>query len=248
KQLVPAAWVEAATARQTSNGSNPNSDWDQGYGYQFWRCRHGAYRGDGAFGQFCIVMPEQDAVMAITSGVKDLQKVLNVFWDTLLPAMKTGRLPANPQSRSQLQKRLAGLALPTQEGSATSPLATKVVGRKFDFPSNPLKVEEVSLEPSGDGIAMGLFMRMNGEEHRISCGSGKWERGRFPSAMGSVEVVAASGAWQGEDTYSAKLCYYEMPMCLTIKLRFAGDQVFLAAEPHVGFGENKPPELVGRSH
>ena len=70
KQLVPAAWVEAATARQTSNGSNPKSDWDQGYGYQFWRCRHGAYRGDGAFGQFCIVMPEQDAVVAITSGTR----------------------------------------------------------------------------------------------------------------------------------------------------------------------------------
>jgi len=28
-QLVPAAWVEAATARQTSNGSNPKSDWEQ---------------------------------------------------------------------------------------------------------------------------------------------------------------------------------------------------------------------------
>ena len=69
----PAAWVDAATARQTSNGSNPTSDWDQGYGYQFWRCRHGAYRGDGAFGQYCIVMPEQDAVVAITSGVRDMQ-------------------------------------------------------------------------------------------------------------------------------------------------------------------------------
>ena len=68
KQLVPEAWVEAATARQTSNGSNPKSDWDQGYGYQFWRCRHGAYRGDGAFGQYCIVLPEQDAVIAITAG------------------------------------------------------------------------------------------------------------------------------------------------------------------------------------
>ena len=86
KQLVPAAWVEAATARQTSNGSNPKSDWDQGYGYQFWRCRHGAYRGDGAFGQYCIVLPEQDAVIAITSGVKDMQAVLNLVWDKLLPA------------------------------------------------------------------------------------------------------------------------------------------------------------------
>ena len=41
KQLVPVAWVEEATSFQTSNGSNPKSDWDQGYGYQFWRCRNG---------------------------------------------------------------------------------------------------------------------------------------------------------------------------------------------------------------
>src|SRR3974390_2598356 len=83
-QLVPAAWVETATARQTSNGSEPTSDWDQGYGYQFWRCRHGLYRGDGAFGQFCIVMPEQDAVVAITSGTRDMQTIMNLIWDNLL--------------------------------------------------------------------------------------------------------------------------------------------------------------------
>ena len=51
QQLVAEAWVEEATSRQVANGSNPDSDWDQGYGYQFWRCRHGAFRGDGAFGQ-----------------------------------------------------------------------------------------------------------------------------------------------------------------------------------------------------
>src|ERR1043166_2013844 len=52
KQLIPAAWVAMATSKQTSNGSNPKSDWNQGYGFQFWRCRHNAYRGDGAFGQY----------------------------------------------------------------------------------------------------------------------------------------------------------------------------------------------------
>ena len=88
RQLVPAAWIETATSRQTSNGSNPQSDWDQGYGYQFWRCRHGAYRGDGAFGQYCVVLPEQDAVIAITGGLKDMQAVLNLVWETLLPAMR----------------------------------------------------------------------------------------------------------------------------------------------------------------
>ena len=99
KQLVPEAWVEAATARQTSNGSNPKSDWDQGYGYQFWRCRHGAFRGDGAFGQFCIVLPEQDAVIAITSGVKDMQSVLDLVWDRLLPAIQTSPLADDPEAQ-----------------------------------------------------------------------------------------------------------------------------------------------------
>ena len=70
KQLIPEAWVEAATSLQIANGSNPNSDWDQGYGYQFWRCRNGAFRGDGAHGQFCVVLPKQDTVVAITSGVR----------------------------------------------------------------------------------------------------------------------------------------------------------------------------------
>ncbi len=96
KQLVPESWVDAATVRQTSNGSNPQSDWDQGYGYQFWRSRHNAFRGDGAFGQFCIVIPEQDAVIAITSGVKDMQSVLNLVWDKLLVAMQPAPWPPIP--------------------------------------------------------------------------------------------------------------------------------------------------------
>jgi len=53
KQLLPVEWVELATSKQMSNGSNPDSDWDQGYGFQFWRCRQNAYRGDWAFGQYC---------------------------------------------------------------------------------------------------------------------------------------------------------------------------------------------------
>ena len=43
RQLVPSDWVEQATSKQVSNGSDPNNDWNQGYGYQFWRCRHNAY-------------------------------------------------------------------------------------------------------------------------------------------------------------------------------------------------------------
>src|SRR2546423_590825 len=107
KQLLSSEWVTMATAKQTSNGSNPKSDWNQGYGFQFWRARHNAYRGDGAFGQYCLMMPEQDAVVVITSGIKDMQAALNVIWDKLLPAMQSRALKSNAAARRQLQNNLA---------------------------------------------------------------------------------------------------------------------------------------------
>jgi CubicO group peptidase (beta-lactamase class C family) len=111
KQLLPASWVELATAKQVSNGSDPTKDWDQGYGFQFWRCRHGAYRGDGAFGQFCVVLPEQDAVVAITADTKDMQAELNVVWDKLLPAFHAQTLPANADEEMKLKQTLESLAV-----------------------------------------------------------------------------------------------------------------------------------------
>jgi CubicO group peptidase (beta-lactamase class C family) len=142
KQLVPAAWVAAATARQTSNGSNPKGDWDQGYGYQFWRCRNGAYRGDGAFGQYCIVMPEQDAVIAITSGVKDMQAVLNLVWDKLLPALKPSPLAPDEEAAKKLDGILKGLSLRRPADSGTP---AHVTGKKYVFPANSRKLESIAL-------------------------------------------------------------------------------------------------------
>jgi CubicO group peptidase (beta-lactamase class C family) len=111
KQIVPAAWVELATGRQVSNGSNPNSDWEQGYGFQFWRCRHGAFRGDGANGQFCIVLPDEDAVIAITADTRDMQAQLNVVWEKLLPAFVARELPVNKQEQLKLAEALGNLSV-----------------------------------------------------------------------------------------------------------------------------------------
>ncbi len=109
RPLVPADWIELATSRQMSNGSDPTKDWDQGYGFQFWRCRHNAYRGDGAKGQFCMVLPDQDAVIAITSDTKDMQGELNVVWDELLPAFSSSPLPENGAELKKLQAATQGL-------------------------------------------------------------------------------------------------------------------------------------------
>ncbi len=103
QQLIPESWVEQATSKQVGNGSNPESDWNQGYGFQFWRSRHGAYRGDGKDGQYCIVLPEQDAVIAITANIKNMQAELNIVWDKLLPAFQNQPLQANPEEVERLE-------------------------------------------------------------------------------------------------------------------------------------------------
>ena len=242
KQLVPAAWIEAATARQTSNGSNPKSDWDQGYGYQFWRCRHGAYRGDGAFGQYCIVLPEQDAVIAITSGVKDMQAVLNLVWDKLLPAMKSSALAPDDEAAQKLQQTLKGLTVRLPESSGEP---AKISGKKYVFPANDRKLEAITLERDAADGHETLVTRVDGVEQRIVCGRGKWQTGQVAWGTLPQQPAAAAGGWTN-DTFTAKICFYETPFIVTVRLKFSGDELTFNSETNVGFGRTKQPELVGK--
>jgi CubicO group peptidase (beta-lactamase class C family) len=243
KQLVSRAWIEDATARQTSNGSNPKSDWDQGYGYQFWRCRHGAYRGDGAFGQYCVVLPEQDAVIAMTGGLRDMQAVLNLVWDKLLPGMKPDALPADPETRAKLVAKLKNLSLHLPEASGTP---AKVIGKKFVFPANDRKLESLALEAGTSDANLALILRVNGADQRILCGNGKWEKGKASWGKLPEGPAAAVGAWTAKDAYTAKLCFYETPFVITIRLAFSGDEVRYETDANVGFGQTKEAPLVGK--
>lgn len=244
RQLLPAAWVEAATARQTSNGSSPASDWDQGYGYQFWRSRHGAYRGDGAFGQFCIVLPEENAVIAITSGVRDMQSVLNLVWDKLLPALNPSPLPPDAAASNKLADALKRLSLRTPEELASAKAAS---GKKYVFASNDRKLESVALETAGDGSDVTLVLGINGAEQRVVCGRGSWQKGRLAWAQLSERPMAASGAWTTADTYTAKFCFVETPFTTTIRLKFDADEVRCAVESNVSFGRTGAEELTGKA-
>lgn len=242
KQLVPASWIEEATSRQVANGSNPASDWDQGYGYQFWRCRHGAYRGDGAFGQYCIVLPEQDAVIAITSGLGDMQQVLNLVWDKLLPAFQSSTLPPNAESQSQLEKKLKSLTLPPQTGTAKAP---DVYGRKYLFPENEAKLQSIQLQPGEANGDVTIIATIDGTEHRTSYRPGEWIKGTAVWGSLTPKPVATSGAWTADDTYTAKLCLYETPFTVTATLKFTKDELEYRAQQNLNFGPKAVVQFRG---
>jgi hypothetical protein len=246
RQVVPAAWVQAATSRQVSNGSNPASDWDQGYGYQFWRTRHGAFRGDGAFGQYCLVLPEQDAVVVITSGVKNMQAVLDLVFAKLLPAFKAAPLAPDAAADAALKKRLAALSLHPVTGKA-QPGAGVTLGRRFYFPENEERIESVGLERGADGTPI-LVTRVAGVEQTVAAPFGRWATSALSAPAGTLgQRVAASGAWTGDDTFAATVAYYETPFKMNVRLSFGGNLVVYEREMHVAFGDTKRPMLVGRA-
>ena len=253
KQLIPASWVDEATSMQTSTGSSPNSDWDQGYGYQFWRSRHRSFRGDGAFGQYCLVLPEQDAVIAITSGVRDMQKVMNLVWEKLLPAMKPGRLGENASARKQLEARLTQLAVKFPSGPAASALSSRVSGKWYEFPENIRGIKAMSLD--FNGAAPSLIVQTSKGVTRTPIGINTWtkSRGAFSNGLERFlsvpedPLIAASGAWTSENTFTVKIVLYETPYYSTVNFKFENDQLFVDSEHNVAFVSTKPLPLIGRA-
>lgn len=247
-RILPEAWVQEATSFQVSNGEGAESDWTQGYGYQFWRCRYGAYRGDGAFGQYCIVMPEQDAVLAITGGVGDMQQPLNLIWEILLPAMSAATLPDDASAQAILTKKLSGLTAVPVQGERSSPISARVSGRTYQVNANELAVETITFNLTGSGCTVTIKTAI--VEDSVTCGYGVWLDGQTtlfnqPPYCDPMRI-AASGAWTNEDTFTIVVRLYETPFVNTLVCYFAEDQVIIGMRVNVSFESPKTVVLVAR--
>lgn len=244
RRILPEAWVEEATSKKISNGTDPASDWAQGYCYQFWRCQHNAYRGDGAFGQYCIVMPEQDAVLAITSGLADMQPVLNLAWNLLLPAMQPAALPANPAAHKTLTNKLTSLAIQPLQGAATSSTAARVSGCSYAVQPTELKTESVTFDFSGPTAL--ITLKDPSGAHRLPCAYGAWLKGTTDLLGDRGEVpMVASGAWTADDTFTAVVRMFETPFYFTFHCQFSDEQVTIKSGINVSFGPTEAPTLTG---
>lgn len=64
ERIVSADWVKQAGSKQIVTGHT--EPWSSEYGFQFWLVgqKKGAFRADGAYGQYSIVLPEENAVIA----------------------------------------------------------------------------------------------------------------------------------------------------------------------------------------
>jgi Beta-lactamase class C and other penicillin binding proteins len=188
ERILPAGWVDQATVAQVATtvpfpveaGEAPdNPDWQQGYGFQFWMARHG-YRGDGAFGQFMLVLPEHDAVVAITGQTENMQETLDLAWQHLLPAFSgPGR---EPDADARLATRLGGLRLPTP-ARVSAPDASTVEWPDATFaPAGGRCADQPSLAS--------IRVRRDGTDARIELGDAG---GVLGAPIGRSEWAVADG-------------------------------------------------------
>jgi hypothetical protein len=250
QSIVPEAWIEEATSIQVSNGENPDSDWNQGYGFQFWRSRHNAYRADGAFGQFCVVMPEHNAVFVSTSGTTDMQGILNAAWEHLLPAMQAEPLLENSQTTHALKERLAHLALPLTKTLPAEPSTTaRISSRTLQLEPNSLHINEISFTFDQDTCTCTIRDDKD-TQHVIHCGqtdwmlseSSLWHPQRPPVSL----LVAAHGGWTDDHKFVMTWQYIETPFSHIFTFDFLPNAIDVSIRLDLPFWVEKNEQLHAR--
>jgi CubicO group peptidase (beta-lactamase class C family) len=265
RQILPAAWVEeAATAHilQTppAKPARPTeeNDWLQGYGYQFWRSRHGAYRGDGAFGQYTIVFPKEETVVVMTGESPNMQGQLDLVWEHLLPAVKDARsLPPDTASADALKTRLTTLALPPLVSAPDAKPAEGLIGPWFEMETNPLGIEKIRLARP-DGRQLTFSALTAGREHTVVCGLDSWVEGETgmpgtPPRLisggapppGTLFKVAASASWTPGGAVEMMWRYHETPHHDSVTCEFTGGTLRVAFVNSLAKRQAKPKDARG---
>ena len=199
KRVLSSDWVSLATTRQTWSGwqnvgvkaLGEGTDWEQGYGFQFWRCRHGAYRADGAGGQYTVVIPEKDMVVSAHAGLGDFPKELDLIWDNLLPVLKDAPLAENPSAQKKLADRLAKLAIKPVEFARARKWTTPF---EFSLRENSRGFKSVRFDPKDGGGCICTLVTRAGEQ-KFPAGTGEWQKG---SIRIDTENYEGLGAYIGE--------------------------------------------------
>jgi CubicO group peptidase (beta-lactamase class C family)/predicted glycoside hydrolase/deacetylase ChbG (UPF0249 family) len=248
KQIIPESWVYEASSMKIMQDPNAtqakqdSSDWLQGYCYQMWRSRHNSYRGDGANGQFILVFPDLDAVIAIQSEAPDMQGEFNIIWQHLYAAIKPGKkISPNPKAYAQLKQRLAAMALPIPTSMDNVSGEASLNGKTFGVTSNAKGLKSLSFQFKLNECSLDL--KTDSVTHHIPFGKNKWiestttKYGPYLVAAGRHNRVglapfkiAGAYRWKDDKNLELTLRYIESPHTKIYHLHIEGDNITLDDE------------------
>lgn len=248
QRLVSEQWINEMTSYQINYkfpGDTP-TDTNQGYCYQMWRCLlDGAVRADGAYGQFIVVMPDQDMVVVMAGISKRTRDELRAIWQQLVPGVDQ---PGTATQLKRMTQKMVHLTLPVLQGKKSH----KGGGAdKIALPENARNFAEISLTPTNGGYDLKLA-KIDGKTANFQLSYGKWSEpvtvtmappyhnGAEPvnydpiRGLDSRWTVSGNYAWTGPRTLTLQLYWTNWIVMQTITIDFSG------TTPTVTFAENYP--------
>lgn len=237
KQILNRDWMKRMTSNLINSAGgdvyDDGDNWGYGYGYQIWQCiPDGAYRGDGAYGQFAIVAPKENLVIATLTGTEDMGGLMDAMWKYLFPACK----PVDNDSikKDVSVKELFYVSYP--EGKQKSDIS---VAGTYQMEKNEENIERIVIEEEKDVIHITCFFA-GGETRTLAYGYEQWEENRIAGVKyasyytcGDIRMVNTAGAYAWEnDRLCLKLCYLNGPLGVTAEIGFKGDKIKIQAEKH----------------
>ena len=241
ERVLDAEYVRLATSNQNDSASeaagNPEAtDNHVGYGFQIWMCKpRGVYRADGAMGQFTIVCPEQDLIIAITEtavGAHWAQSTLDITWRLLGKIREDGPMPDTADT-DRLALRMKTLSVPKLPCKPNSSLLPALRERKYRVAGGyltpyfyntllmstpPEGIREFFLEPDDYGLRWQIRYDSGREECILLPTCGTWATQLLGRSEDNLRACAASAYWAEDRGLEAELKWTES--CFTKKLRF----------------------------
>lgn len=236
KQLVSAKWIDEASQKHT-NYSKPGkkpTDTNQGYCYQMWRCLlPGAFRADGAYGQFIVMSPERDLVVVITGVSHNTGKELACIWDKLIPGVKDAPQPADEKAQKALEDKLATMSLKMLTGDESNGMKsiTLTLGQ------NARQYKTMQLDYDGDRRYDLTLTSKDGTVQKYPVSYLRWAKISTPkvppynNAVSPVNLkkidglkgdytVAGNYAWTSQNTLVIKLYWTNWIVTNTFTIKF----------------------------
>lgn len=211
-RLVSERWIEEATRAQIGT---PNGEITYGYGHQIWMtAREGAFLFNGAFGQYMLALPEQNALVVLFSGSPRLFAQGGVLEQVTAALDRAGTKPLPPDPRAAEALAVTRAALSARYRAPFFDSAKKSVpleeftarleGRVYAFEHNIGGLIPFILQSVHNNFTTGLgklaFSRGEGGTLALEMEEGAY-RHRFTLAEGAY--TAASVCQRG-DTFEAR--------------------------------------------
>lgn len=270
ERILAADYVAKAISLQnqsaTESKNNPEAkDNFVGYGYQIWMCRpKGVYRADGAMGQFSIVVPAKDMIIAITenaSGAHWAQKTLDVMWEFLDEVSDDSKLPEDEASSAKLAQRMKRLALPNPAFAPYNKNDCSISGKKYTVTDGAFMLENPMMSFMSGSKLSGLSeFRMNfgsdacifdyvqdSEKKQLTIAlDGTRRQNRIVSKTSPIANALISGAWVGDNAFEMNIRWIETCFVSKFTFFFEGDAVTIKTNNTSIFSTKEPEPIKAK--